>query len=77
MGIVFEVEHANIVAYLTSPRQRPPRIAYGQLSSFLAVLHNEGHQPVGDLFGVANPPRFGSENQNLISSSGDWIERVE
>ena len=42
MGIVFNLEHANVVAYLTLPNQiEPPRIKSDMLKGFLRSLKNK------------------------------------
>jgi len=60
MGWVFDLKHANTVAYLTVPYQlRPPSLTVRQLEDFLGSLQ-EVHR----------------ENPRLISSQGQWIETV-
>src|SRR5678815_2918117 len=70
MGFIFEIQHANIVAYLTSPRPKPPRMTYWELHTFLAMLGGDidAHQSTRDL--------FGARDERMISSSDKWIERV-
>ncbi len=38
MGFGFDIQQANIAAYLTTLNCKPPRISYGNFYAFLSVL---------------------------------------
>jgi UDP-2,3-diacylglucosamine pyrophosphatase LpxH len=73
MGIIFDVQQTNIVAYLTTSSRRVPRISYSDLDGFLAVLAGQGEQPPEGLFSFSDP----SYSDTLISISPNWIEAVK
>lgn len=61
MGWRFSLEHANIVAYITTPEKKePPRLTRFELKQFLGSIQD----PYRD-----KPP--------LISSDPEWIDRVK
>ena len=66
MGFIFEIQQANVVAYLTTANRTPPRVSYQHLASFLAILSGKGDQPPENLF-----------SEILISISPQWIEDVK
>ena len=65
MGFTFDIQMANIVAYLTTSSRTPPRVSYPELSSFLGILS-----------GVEPGPE-GVFSETLISSSPDWVIAVK
>jgi hypothetical protein len=65
MGFTFDIQMANIVAYLTTSSRTPPRVSYPELSSFLGILS-----------GVEPGPE-GVFSETLVSSSPDWVIAVK
>jgi UDP-2,3-diacylglucosamine pyrophosphatase LpxH len=65
MSFSFDVEQANIVAYLTTADRTPPRVSYEELRSFLGILSGVEPGPEGVL------------SEALISNSPDWVAAVK
>ncbi len=69
MGFVFDVQQANIVAYLTTPNRKSPRISYGDFYAFLSVLSGQAEE---------DPERlFSSSAEARVIGRPEWIERVK
>src|SRR5580692_9517632 len=66
MGFSFDIQQANIVAYLTTASRTPPRVSYEQLIIFLGILSGSAEPRPEDVF-----------SQILISNSPDWVEAVK
>ena len=69
MGFFFQLQDANIVAYLTDRRRvDPPRLERWPLSRFLGALSHGGHSR--QFAGDRGRPEF-------VSSKSEWVEQIK